>query len=975
MKFPINRSALFGELKGLGYVESTRIDTPNQVLLTENRGIERNTITLKGSGITPMSGLTNQNPSITVKSPTELITYNTTYAKTSAISLDVGLVDDTKLTKFIQASGINPNLFIDVGMYTIDVDTSGNLNIKFTDIFETGLIMLPLIDGNVYQLDQLDILGAATDPVMRFATGRQFAKSLVLSNRKLVPGKTNTYFIPLILKVRAVGEFPNFTVEAVEPDASLATYLAIGPNDIKSSPLTVGWMGVNAITSPQFLPSAASPLAVELAMRKFKVSEMNLTYGSVALVNKLKDVSANGANIIGYANYTNTIIGGSGDVRTMDITYNEDYDKTKTHVLHIYTLPTSEIAALNDTASNGDPIVLTYNSIPMRASEVIARLVEDSGRFYIGFETPVNEIPVSVGFTFNVGGIDNPNTEWTAINWTTGITQTIPKELVIPVVKVSNKVMKPLAEIEGGFKLGIKHMRIEFTVPPRQKFSYGFSDTSLLTIVDESLPNTFDVVAAQTTVAIRDQTLSAGKQIFNKTNAPATLRLYVQVPMDSVNQSVGSNYLVESNITLGAVFDPVRSTMTGNGDYIFLSLQGLKETVDVQGYSHRYQKTIKAKQAVRYKYLSTLAQSISFGIASPLDHTDVTQYQSAVVSAKQTRVLLTSDGNIVRIDEQGFTNIDRIDIREGVFIEAAIDATGKGLVITQLQYPNDDVTKKPFILNISELPNVLTDIGTAISVHVSGIHMAKDVAIHLTDIYDVNVVVPPVQCANNAPEFETNTDGLVGATVSVNDATETPLEPWLELGWGSLVTNVLNISNMDFETASRLRIRKLKGFLTELQIQQANKAYVLYDRFGNIVDPLDAKNITVVNGTRGVAYEGLDVCLANKVCPVFDMTNARSITEHIDIDGKWQVFNDCIEDGEPLTVAELKAKVEADYPDAHVYVLNPIETANAKPKTEAIELSGRWYVEVAGQIFSSEDYTPAELKVALLPFGIDVEIL
>lgn len=973
MKFPIKRSDLYVELQGMGYKESTRIDSPNQVLLTENRGITRNTITVKGAGITAMTGLTNQNRSITVKSPTELITYQTTYAKRSAISLDVGLTDDVKLNQYIQASGIDPTLFIDVRQYTIEVDTDGNLKIRFTDIFETGLIMLPLVDGNIYQLDQLDKLGAATDPVMRFATNRSFTKAQVLANRKVVPNGKGTYFIPLVLKVRAVGEFPNFTVEAVAPDASMASMLAIGPQEIINSPLTVGWMGVNAITDAQFIPSAASPLNVALAIREFKVSEMSLSYASVEIINALKALSSN-THIAGYDQYTSTITGPAADQRTLALVYKEDYDKTNTHVLQVYTLPASEIASLNETASTGDPVVLRMGSTAYKASEVIGRLVENQGKFYIGFETPITEVPNASSFIFNVGGIDNANTDWTPINWTTTVNQTLPKDLVIPVTALPNKSVKSLSEVEGGFKLGVKHMIIEFTVPPKQKFSYGFSSLVGVTVVDQSAPNTFDVVTPKRSVAVQDTTLAEGREIFNKTNNAAKLRLYIQVPMEAVSQIVGTNYLVESVRTVGAVFDPAKATMTGNGDYIFLGIQGTTDTVDLQGYSHRYARTIKANQAVRYKYLSTMAQSISFGLATPLDHTDVTQYESAVVSAKQTRLLITSNGNVVRINDQGFTNVDRIDIREGVYIEAAVDAEGTGLIVTQMQYPNDDLSKRPTITARNALPNVLSGIGTAISVHVSGIHMASGVAVHVTDIYDVVTVVDPISCADNDPSFVTQLDSLTG-TVEVNDAEAIALSAFVDSGWGTYVESTLTLSSADLEADTRLRIRNLGGFITETQLAQENKAFVIYDRLGNIIDTADPKNITVEASQRGIRYSGLDVCLQKQACPILDMTNAKSITEHIEIDGKWQVFNDCVNDGVPLTVEELKAKVETDHPEARVHILNPIDPTDALPTTEPIDLSGRWYIEVQGAIFSSEDYSVEELKVALLPFGIDVQIL
>lgn len=973
MKFPIKRSDLYVELQGMGYKESTRIDSANQVLLSENRGTARNTITVKGNGIKAMTGLTNQNRSITVKSPTELVTYQTTYTKQSAISLDVGLTDDVKLNQFIQASGISPSLFIDVRQYTIEVDTDGNLRIRFTDIFEPGLIMLPLIDGNIYQLDQLDKLGAATDPVMRFATNRSFTKAQVLANRKLVPGGKGTYFIPLVMRVQAIGDFPNFTVEAVAPDSSMASMLAIGPQELINSPLTVGWMGVNALTDAQFLPSAPSPLNVALTIREFKVSEMSLSYANATIIDALKALSTN-RKIAGYDQYTSTITGPSADQRTLALAFKEDYDKTNTHALQVYELPASEIASLNDTASNGDLVVLRIGAVALKASEVIGRLVENQGKFYFGYEVSITEVPQAPTFNFNVGGLDNTATDWTPITWTTTTNQTLPKDLVIPVTAVPNKVINRLSDIAGGFKLGVKHMIVEFTVPPKQRFSYGFSSLIGVTVEDQSAPNTFDVVTPQRAVAIQDATLAEGREIFNKTNNPAVLRLYIQVPMETVSQTLGSNFLVESVRTVGAVFDPAKATITGNGNYIFLGINGTTDTVDLQGYSHRFARTIKADQAVRFKYLSTMAQSISFGLGTPLDHTDVSQYESAVISAKQTRLLIASNGNVVQINDQGFTNIDRIDIREGVYIEAAIDSSGTGLIITQMQYPNDDLSKRPVITARNALPNVLVSISGPISVHVSGINVAQGVAVHLTDIYDVVTVVDPISCADNSPSFSTQLDSLSG-TVSVNDAEAIALSAFVDTGWGEYVDTTLTLNSINLNADTRLRIRSLGGFITETQLTQENKAFVLYDRLGNIIDITDSKNFTVEASKRGIRYNGLDVCLQKQVCPVFDMTNAKSITNHIDIDGKWQVYNDCINDGEPLTVEELKVKVETDHPEARVHILNPIDPTGALPTTEPIDLSGRWYIEVEGEIFSSDDYSVEELKVALVPFGIDVEIL
>lgn len=741
MKFPISRTDLYKELADLGYKESTRIDSPNQVLLTENKGIARNTITIKGSGITAMTGLTNQNPSIVVKNSTELVTYNTTYAKTSSLMLDAGLIDDTKLDQYITASGIDKALFIDTSLYSIEVTTEGNIKVNFTDIFDEGLILLPLVDGKAYQLDQLDKLGVATDPVLKFATGISFTKANVLANRKLVPGKTNTYFIPLVLKVTAVGEFPNFTVNAVEPTQSLANYLAIGPNELLNSALTVGWMGINAITDTQFRPSLASPLNVALSIRQFKVPTMPLTYASVAIIDALKAKLTVPTDVISYTDYTSTITGTSAESRTINIIYNEDYDKTKKQVLQVYTLPITDASGLSETVTAGDFNVLNVNNVLYKASEVIDRIIEDSGKFYIGFPLAITDMPSTTNFSLNVGGLNNPNTDWVETNWVTTVTQVIPQELVIPVTKLANKFVKQLSDVDGGFKSGIKHMRVEFDVPANQEFAYGYSDKTNLTIVDESTEGLFEVIKPTSTVAIMDQTLTDGLIIKNTTGATATLRLYIQVPMTSVNQSIGSNFLVESQTTVGAVFDLVNSRIKANGDYIFLKSQTANTTIDTLGYSHRYQRLISKNQAVQFKYNSSMAQSISFGDVSPLDHTDVTIYQSSVVSANQTKVLMTSDGYIYKVDETGFNQVDRVDIREGVYIEAAIDKTGTGLIITQYQYENDDVTTKPTILSVTPIPEVLGTVEGGYSVHVSALGLAKDAQLFLTDIYDVSVEI------------------------------------------------------------------------------------------------------------------------------------------------------------------------------------------------------------------------------------------
>lgn len=756
MKFPIKRSDLYDELAGLGYNESIRIDSPNQVLLSENKGIARNTITLKGSGISIMPGLTNQNPSIVTKSPTELVTYNITYPKTSALALDAGLIDDAKLDAYITASGIDASLFIDRSLYIIEVNVAGEISIKFNDIFDDGLIMLPLVDGSAYQLDQLDKLGAVTDPVIKFATGKTFTKASVLANRKLVPGKTNTYFIPLLLKVTSTGVFPNFTVSAVEPGNTLPNYLAIGPTEINSSNVTVGWMGVNAITDTQFRPSAVSPLKVNLAIRQFKVSTLALSYASVAIIDALKATLSVPTRVIGYNNYVLSIVNTTEESRSVNIAYNEDYDKTKTHVLQVYTITMDTIVALNTSSASNDLNVLNVNGVLYKASQVLARIIEQGGKFYIGFELPISETPSTTNFIFNAGGLDNPNTDWTVTSWATATTQVIPKDLVVPVTQLANKFVKALADIDGGFKSNVKHMRVEFDVPANQDFAYGFTDTSQLTIVDESAPDTFAVVKPTSTVTIRDQTLAIGTVIRNTTNAVAKLRLYIQVPMASVNQSIGSNYLDESAVTLGAVFNPVTSKIKANGNYMFLGLQGTNDTVDVTGYSHRYQRLITADQAIKFKYNSVMAQSVSFGTVTPLDHTDVTQFQSSVVSATQTKVLITSDGYVYKVDETGFNQVDRIDIREGVYIEAAIDDLGTGLVITQFQYAGDNLTIEPTTLRVDELPGILGTVNASYTVHVSAVNLAKDTEVYLTDIYDIDYIIPSDGAISFAGVLELN---------------------------------------------------------------------------------------------------------------------------------------------------------------------------------------------------------------------------
>lgn len=907
MNFPNKRSDLYAELVALGYTESTRIDSPNQVLLAENKGIVRNTITLKGSGITAMTGLTNQNPSIVVKSPTELTTYNLTYPKTSSLALDAGLVDDVKLNQYIVASGIDASLFISPSLYSIEVTVAGDIKIHFTDIFDEGLILLPLVDGKAYQLDQLDKLGAATDPVLKFATGKSFTKANVLANRKVVPGKPNTYFIPLVLKVKAVGEFPNFTVGAVEPDQSLVNYLAIGPNEIASSPLTVGWMGVNAITDTQFRPSVASPLKVELGIRQFKVSELALTYASTAIITALKAISSNSNAIVDYAQYTNTILSPNAENRTMDIVYAEDYDVNKTKVLQVYQMLTPEVSALNDTLANNDPVVLTLNNVNYKASELLNKIVEVGGKFYIGFENTISEIPTGSTFSFNVGGLDNPNTEWTEVNWTTTVTQTLPKALVIPVTVIPNKAVQTLSTMDGGYKLGIKHMRLEFNVPANQKFAYGFSDVSTLTIVDESDPAEFEVVKATSTVAIRNQVLPAGKIVRNKTNAVAKLKLYVQVPMDAVNQSVGSNYLDEMASTLGATVNLVTSELKGNGNYSFFGLQGTNDTVDTLGYSHRYQKLITANQAIKFKYNSLLAPSISFGTAVPLNHTDVTLYNSSVISEKQSKVLITSDGYVFKVSEAGFNQVDRIDIREGVYIEAAVDEVGTGLVITQLQYANDDLTKTPFILNISKLPEILSDITGGISVHVSGIGLANNATIYLTDIYDVVKVVPIIECAGSTNAFETNIASSTGATVQVNDGTVQSWADWKEENGIQIINDVLSIESKDYRESTRIRIRDILGFITRDQLEQANSAYVIYDKFGNVIDTELESNFSTVEGKSGIVYGGMDICLSTKPYPEILCDGALDRTEEITITGEVNAMVNgvSLSDG-PVDVNELK---------------------------------------------------------------------
>lgn len=907
MKFPNKRSELYDELVALGYTESTRIDLPNQVLLAENKGIVRNTITLKGSGITAMAGLTNQNPSIVVKSPTEISTYNLTYPKTSSLALDAGLIDDTKLSQYIAATGIVSNLFISPSLYSAEVTVDGDIKIHFTDIFDEGLILLPLVDGKACQLDQLDKLGAATDPVIRFATGKSFTKARVLANRKLVPSKTNTYFIPLIIKVVATGTFPNFTVSAVEPDATLANYLAIGPNEIASSALTVGWMGVNAITDSQFRPSVASPLKVDLDIRQFKVSEMPLTYASTAIVNAIKALSTEPNNIIDYIQYANTIVNAAAEARSINITYNEDYDKTKTKVLQVYTLSTAQLTALDNTANNGNFVVLELNDVEYTASEVLSKVIENNGKFYIGFETPITEIPGTLSFSFNIGGIGNPNTEWTVTNWTTTTTQTLPTELVVPVTLLPNKTVNALSAVDGGFRLGVKHMRVEFNVPANQKFAYGFSDTSLLTIVDESDTGVFEVVKPATTVAIKDQVLPVGKIIKNTTNASARLKLYIQVPMDSVNQSVGTNYLDEMASALGATVDLATSKLTGTGAYSFFNLHGVNETIDTLGYSYRYQRLIAANQAIKFKYNSILAPSFSFGSAVPLNHTDVTLYNSSVISDKQSKVLITSDGYVFKISEAGFDQVDRIDIREGVYIEAAIDAAGTGLIVTQMQYVNDDLTKTPHILNITELPDVLVGIVGGISVHVSGINLAKDATVYLTDIYDVVKVIPEVSCAGSTVEFLTNVVDSSKATIQVNDAAEMDFADWKEESGSQVIDGVLTFESASYRETTKLRVRKISAQLTEAQIAQLNTAYVIYDKFGNVLDTELESNFSTIEGIRGIAYAGLDVCLSAKPYPEIMCDGAEDTTEVITIVGNISAMVNgvSLSDG-PVDVNELK---------------------------------------------------------------------
>ena len=830
-----------------------------------------------------MTGLTNQNPANTVVSATEIVTYNASYTKQSSLALDAGLIDDTKLQAFINASGVDPNLFVPVDLYKIEVATNGDINIKFDDIFEEGLILLPLVDGKAYQLDQLHRFGNDADAVLKFATGLSFTKSNVLANRKLVPGSAVTHFIPLIFKVSATGTYPDFTVQAVSLGNTLPTNLAIGPDEIAGSNLTVGWMGVNAITDTQFLPSAASPLKVNLAIRQFLSSNISLTYASTAIVEAFRAIFTDGDDIIDYDDYSNVLTDVDSNDRQMNITFTDEYDVTKTKVLQVYTVPTAAVVELSANAAGADFISLKMNGLSFKASELVDSIVETNGKFYLGIEMPIAASSIDYVFEFSAGGLYNEDTEWTVATWTTKVVQTLPQELVVPVTQLDNMQVIPLANIEGGFKSSVKHMRVEFTVPADNSFAYAFSATNGLTIVDESEAGIFTVEQNVYSVNIGETTLPEGKLLRNTTDAPATLKLYIQVPMAAVTQSIGANYITETLTTAGSTFDGANSEIIVSGERMFLNVNGTNTTQDVTGYSHSYQTPITANKAIKYKFNSLYAQGVFFG--NPIvGHMSASLFNGVVTYPESSGLVIDSSGYVFKLDSNGFTELTRIDVRENVYIEYATDAAGTGIVVTQMTYPLDDLNAKPYITNITELPNALEHITGDITLHTSGINIPADTSVYLTDIYDVVKVIPTIECANSTTSFELDVDFMDDGTVQVNDGEVVDIVDWITTN-ATLTNTTLGLSALFYEDSTRIRLRNLDAFMPEAQLNQENSAYVLYDRFGNVLDVLDNNVYTEANGVRGIRFAGIDVCMSKKPYPEIECDGALYTTDEITITG------------------------------------------------------------------------------------------